>query len=678
MTLLHKTPRLTRFAAVIVLLYLVLFSTARLVFWQLFDNPNDPLSGKDLWQSLYLGLKYDLRLALLIVLPLLLLGWLKWIHPLESRFGRGLWQLYLTLATLAVTLFYLTDFGHFAYLHTRVDSTVLRFLENLAISLNMVWESYPVVSGGLLLAVALALMVWGLRRLTALYSQVDYQPTRGWRKVVLISGIGFLVLFGLYGKVSWYPLRWSDAFFSTHAFASAVAANPVHYFIDTYQNGGMPFDEEATRKHYAGIADYLGVDSPDEQTLQFARRVTPAHSPSQPYNVVVVILESFAAYKSGLSGNPLKPTPHFDEVARNGLYFRNFYTPTTGTARSIFAAVTGIPDVQLHETSSRNPTVVNQHVIIDDFSDYEKYYFLGGSASWGNIRGMLSNNIRGLHIYEEGSYESPRVDVWGISDLDLFKEAHKVLQHEKKPFFAVIQTSGNHRPYTIPERNEGFELRDASKEELDKYGFESVEEYNSYRFMDHSIGYFMQKVKEAGYFDNTVFAFFGDHGIAGNAGIHTHKADTQLHLGENRVPFVIYSPALIPQGKVMDTVASETDVMTSLASLTGHAHTNTTLGRDLFNPNYDKDRNAFIIAHGSRTTIGVVNQDYYFRMPLDGKGGNLYRLANEDPREDISAEMPEQAKRMRHLTRGLYETARYITNNNPRLNSKQTVAQTVE
>jgi len=667
----NRIPRLTRFLALIVLCYLVAFSAARLGFWLLFDNPNDPLSSSDLLQALYLGLKFDLRLALIIILPVFALGWIRWLSPFDSAWGRRFWLGYFVIATLSAVLFYVTDFGHYAYLHVRADSTVLRFLTNPLISLEMVWESYPVIAWLIALGLLLAGVVLGLRRLMQRYAEARHEPLRGWRKALLVTATVFLVLFGLYGKLSWYPLRWSDAFFSPHAFASTVAFNPVLYFYDTFSNGGMPYDEKAVKRYYPEIAAYLGVKNPDPKKLNFSRMVVPAGHPDKPYNVIVVILESFAAYKSGLSGNPLHPTPNFDKVAANGLYYKNFFTPTTGTARSVFCAVTGIPDVQMDDTSSRNPTIVNQHVIMDEFKGYEKYYFLGGSASWRNIRALLNNNIPKLHIYEEGSYASPRVDVWGISDLDLFREAHKVLQHQKKPFFAVIQTSGNHRPYTIPEDNEGFELRDVSQAELDKYGFESVEEFNSYRFMDHSIGYFMQKVKEAGYFDNTVFAFFGDHGINGNAGIHTYKADTQLGLGRNRVPFVIYSPSLIPEGKVMDTVASETDVMTSLASLTGHAHSNTTLGRDLFNPAFDKDRNAFIIAHAANTSIGLVNKDYFYVMPVTGGKGSLHRLNNDEPRQDMSKQQPAVAKRMRELTRGLYESARYITNNNPRLEDEE-------
>lgn len=667
MTFIYRIPPLVRFAVAIALFYTLLFSVARIVFWLAFDNAGDPFAGTELWQALYIGMKFDLRVALLTVLPLLLLGWIRYIHPIETDLGMKLWRAYLLLATLSLSLFYLLDFGHYAYLHTRVDNSVLRFFADPLISLDMVWQSYPVVWGALLLTLAMLTINWGLNRLIDHFLHVHYIAFFGWRKVLMVTATFFVVLFGLYGKISYYPLRWSDAFFSTHSFASSVATNPAVYFYYTYHNGGLPFDTEATRDYYPLLADYLGIDKPDADKLNFARKVTPTGHPNKPYNIVVVILESFAAYKSGLSGNPLHPTPNFDEVARNGLYYKNFYTPVTGTARSVFCALTGLPDVQLgNTTSSRNPRVVDQHMLMNDFDGYEKYYFLGGSASWGNIRGLLGNNISGLHLYEEGSYASPRVDVWGLSDLDLFKEAHKVLQHEKKPFFAVIQTSGNHRPYTIPENNEGFELKHASQEKLEKYGFESEEEFNSYRFMDHSIGYFMQQVKDAGYFDNTVFAFFGDHGIAGNAGIHTYKADTQLGLGKNRVPFVIYSPALIPEGKVINTVASETDVMTSLASLTGHQHINTTLGRDLFNPAFDRDRNAFIISPSANTTIGVVNKDYYYYMPITAKQGALHRLDSKEPRQDVSSEQPQQAEKMRELTRALYEAARYITNNNPK------------
>ena len=101
MTFYYRIPPLVRFSAAIVLFYLILFSAARLVFWQYFDNASDPFGGAELWQALYLGMKYDLRVALLLVLPMLVLGWYHRIHPIDSDLGMKLWRGYLLIVTLA-------------------------------------------------------------------------------------------------------------------------------------------------------------------------------------------------------------------------------------------------------------------------------------------------------------------------------------------------------------------------------------------------------------------------------------------------------------------------------------------------------------------------------------------------------------------------------------------------
>ena len=137
---------------------------------------------------------------------------------------------------------------------------------------------------------------------------------------------------------------------------------------------------------------------------------------------------------------------------------------------------------------------------------------IGGSASWANIRGFLSHNIEGLHLLEEGSWKAPNTDVWGLSDLDLFREAAAALTKSPKPFVAVIQTAGFHRPYTIPEDNAGFQIKQPSEAILKNYGFTGADEYNSLRFSDHSLCEFFKIARQQPWFDNTVFAIFGDHG----------------------------------------------------------------------------------------------------------------------------------------------------------------------
>lgn len=622
-------------------------------------------------QALYLGLKFDLRLVLLITLPVFLLGWIKYIDPFAKRYARIFWNSYFALLAAIILIFYITDFGYFAYLHIRLDATILRFLNTPLISLTMVWQTYSVVWWALLFITTMVLYSWAMNYLILRFAQSPVHPLNKRKKVLAVTLTFFLVLFGLYGKFSWYPLRWSDAFFTTHSFASATVHNPVLYFFDTIRHGGEPYNEDKVRQSYDEVAAYLGVSAPDKQMLNYTRHVpaqkAPTNNPqgTQP-NIIMVYLESFASYKTGLSGNPLDPTPNFDAIANSGTYFKNFFTPHTGTARSVFAGTTGLPDVQLNDTSSRNPTIVNQHMIISEYESYDHLYFLGGSANWGNIRGLLQNNIPDLQVFEEGSYESPRVDGWGISDLDLFKEANQVLRQQDKPFFAIIQTSGNHRPYTIPEDNHDFIAKKHDKKELKKYGFISLKEFNSFHFLDHSIGYFMEHARKEAYFDNTIFVFFGDHGLSGDAGNHAPPSETQLGLGSLRVPLVIYSPKHFPQAKVLDTVAGEVDIQATLAGLTGITYTNTTLGRDLLNPVFDEQRYAFTIEHSRMPIIGLVGDEFYFRSGADGKNKALHQLTSKSPRENVASKFPQKAKEMERLTFGLFETSKYIANNNPR------------
>ena len=663
---LSKIPKLVRFLFIVFIVNLCAFTLWRMAFWKYFANPNDPIPSDELLRAFYLGFKYDVRLSLLMVLPVYLIGWYKPINLFENILSRRLWLGYFGLVMALALLFYSVNFAYFAYLHLPLDATALRFLENMDTSMLMVWQTYPIIRIALGIVLLIALYLWGLNRLVLRIGQLAKPQVSRRRHVTTVTAVTFLMLFGMYGKVSWYPLRWSDAFATTHPFASSVTINPILYSLNTLKNRDVDIDLEATKAAYSDIVDFLHIDEPNPESLNYKRVAGPNALKLKQPNVVMVILESFASYKSGLGGNPLNPTPVVDALAKDGIYFKNFFTPHTGTARSVFAAMTGLPDIEMVRTSTRNPLAVNQNVIMNAFKGYEKYYFLGGSASWGNIRGLLQRNIPGLNLYEEGSYNSSDVDVWGISDLDLFKEANGVLKtHTDAPFFAVIQTSGNHRPYTIPDDNEGFKLNVRDEDEIVQFGFHSSEKYNSYRFMDHSVGYFMRIARQEKYFENTIFVFFGDHGIYADTGKHTPKSEAQLGLHSYRVPLIFYAPKLLPQGKVYSKVASEVDVLPSLAGLGTDQYINTTIKRDLFDEQFDDKRYAFIAVHGNNTVrISLVGNEFYFSMQPDGSGQALQKIQSEDARSNVAEQHADVTQAMQRITRAIYESTRYMRYNN--------------
>jgi phosphoglycerol transferase MdoB-like AlkP superfamily enzyme len=468
-----------------------------------------------------------------------------------------------------------------------------------------------------------------------------------------IAAFAALYVLGIWGKWSWYPLRWSEAYFSANEAVAALGLNPVLFLVDTAENRTPLFDEAKVREHYAHTAALLGVETPDPTKLDFARYVIPPRKPAVEYNLVVIHLESFAAFKSGAFGNRLNGTPYFDAIAKDGLLFTNFFVPEVPTARSVFEMLTGVPDVNPTTTASRNPLIVNQHTLVNALVGYEKYYFLGGSTTWGNIRSLFGHNIPGLHVFEEGDYDAPQVDGWGVSDVVLFDKAGRVLRDEKKPFFAFIQTSGNHRPFSIPDDHPGFELAQIDAATLAESGFDSLAAYNGLRYLDFSLGSFFAKVKESPYFKNTVFVMYGDHGNPS-----TQQTPWQeLLLTGYHVPCVIYAPGLIKGGTRVDFVASSTDVLPTALSLIGVPYLNTGLGRDLLNLGPGAEHFSMIGFNG------VLDDEFYFR--LDPGGPRLFRYRSESGAEDVHERYPEKLAVLQRLQEALYETSKYLLYHNP-------------
>jgi phosphoglycerol transferase MdoB-like AlkP superfamily enzyme len=642
-------------------LFFILF---RIVFFYTFNDPVADVSASDLTRAFWMGVRFDLRLAILISLPLLVLTMIPVLNMGRSHRTRTVGKWIYGILIIGAVLFYTADFGHYAYLQQRVDITALILLENPTISAQMVWESYPVV--WFLSILALLCFTWiklhdGLVAATVAKTP-KYRNTS--HKVVGVIVGGTIYLFSLWGTFAQYALFWSDAFFSRDPFVSALALNPVLYFYDTSNFSEADFDIEKVREYYPTISNWLGVAEPDQDNMNFTREIIPDKKIEPPPNIVIIFMESVGLNRMRLMGNPFDTTPTLDQLAKNGLFFPNFYVPWVSTSRSVFTMVTGIPDVARTKTSSRNPLIRDQYSIISEFVDHDKYYLIGGSASWANIRSLITYNLKDMELLELGDFNRPRVDVWGISDLDLLREAHDLFskRDSEKPFFAIVQTAANHRPYSIPEDNAGFIIKNQDEQVLQKAGFNSLDQYNAMRFLDHSIGRFMEMANTADYFKNTIFVLFGDHGNADPQAEHMPADDYALRLRSYNVPFIIYAPGLGMDHRRIETVCGLPDLMPTIAGLSGIDYTNKTLGRDVLK---NENGMAFVVNKKiSPSSYGVLDGDYYLRIFRNGSGMEFHDLNSPDPAEDILSGNEEMVKNYERMTLGILETAKYMLYHN--------------
>lgn len=650
----------------------LVFTAFRAIFLFVFRSALLPANYHELWETFYIGAKFDARLACALAIPLgIFLGLcLLWrsLRPCRKWVA-----VFYGVLESAVLLVYFADFAHYAYIAMRINYSIFKYSENALISLQMAWETYP-----LLWAVA-GLLVWGLawgvwvnRLQKKAFENSDVYYWKG----RLAWFIGGLLATGalMFGQISQYPLRWSNAYHSTNNFICNLTLNPALNIFDTARFvKADSYDKEKTAAYYDTVSKYLGVQNPDRENLNFERVVSAKKDGVKDYNVVVIFMESLAWNKLSITNPDIDPTPFVKELADRSILFTHFFTPTSATARAVFATVTSIPDVTSFKTSSRNPLIVDQHLVVNALTDYEKYYFIGGSASWGNIRGILEHNLTDVHMYEEGAFENEhRNDVWGISDLDLFREANRVLTEEqntiKKPFFAFIQTSGYHRPYTIPDDNAGFERKDIGADLAHKRSFVSVDEYNSLRFSDHALREFFKLAEKEPWYENTVFFIFGDHGLAAAQSENMPRGYVDFNLINHQVPLII-AGGPIKKARVINDVASQVDILPTAMGLLGRSYTNRAIGRDVL-ANNKPEPGALIYGWAvSPSVIGFVQGDYYYHSQ-GGKEG-LYKYKADNYNEDMSQKEPKLFEHMKNLAQGLYETSRYQFYHNQKENNKQ-------
>ena len=644
-----RLPKTLLWVFNLLIIFLMMFTAYRLITLMAFRPEGEDWSG--LVPSFFLGLRFDLRWISIILLPIITASLIPQFSPFYSLRNRKIWTWYLAIVTFLVIFFFAADFGCFSYNRTRLNASALNFVEDPKISAAMLWQSYPIVWMLLGLFVAVVLLRLMFRRLhgkVMIFTEgkgITYQ--RKW-----FFGAILFFSFLAYGNLGVEPLKWNAAFHFNDSFKSYLALNPLQNFFTTLRFRKPQYNETEARQYYPLMKEWMGLSS---NTFSYKRSVKPRPGSltSRP-NVVLVICESFSMYKSSMSGNTLNTTPFFKSMCDSGIFFNRCFTPHFSTARGLFATLTGIPDVQLSKFSTRNPQALDQHTIINNFEGYQKFYFLGGSPSFNNFEGLVKN-IDGIQMNVEGNFDYKPVNVWGISDKDLFLEANKVFSKQKEPFFAIVQTADNHRPFTIPPEDAAFQKKLVTKDELEKWGFESVEEYNAFRYADFCFQNFIETAKKQPYFANTVFVFVGDHGVSGNAQSVYPKVWTDERLTDEHVPLLFYAPRLMAPQK-RDEVVSQIDVLPTIAGLTGQSYTNTTLGRDVLH-NDGGGHYAFIILH-DEGKIGMVTDDFYFSKNLNYQHEELHFL------NDHSSYTPQQMdsikRKMSTVTSGFYETARWM------------------
>ncbi|MET7000825.1 LTA synthase family protein [Chitinophaga defluvii] len=663
----RNVPRYIRYVlaqTVCLFLLMVLF---RLIFYFFFIKTTitDPAIITKAW---YLGLKFDLRLTLILIVPIGALAVIFRDRFFTRPVFRKISFTYFFIVYLLLTLVYILDLGHYDYLGLRLDPSIMRFLATGERMTNaqMVWQSYPVIRGTLAILVFMYL-VYRLQRL--LFNRFAQQPgrqLRNWPFTAYVVSMVLLIAAGIYGNVAYFPLRWSQAMFAKDNGVSSLALNPVLYFVSNLSVQSDTYDIAKTKQYYPYIAKYLGVDSTNAEQLNFVRTVPGVDKPR--LNVILVMLESTGAAVTSMYNNPMQATPNMQRLAKNGVLFEDFFVPSISTARTVYSVTTGLPDIARTKTASRHPKMVDQRVIMDQFKGYQKYYMLGGNTNWANIRAVFTNNVDSIQIFEEGYYKSPKADVWGVSDYDLITEASAIFKKandNKQPFVAFLQLADNHPPYTTTAGAGDFKKlteKDIDMKLFKQSGFVSIDQFNALRYEDYNVGHLISMAEKDGYLDNTIFMMFGDHNCILNPYSFTPLPEYDMATGGVRVTCFMYSPKHLAPQRISEP-GSLLDIYPTVAKMVGMPFKNYTMGTDLFDSTRTEKYAFITYMRNQQGYYAIYGKRYLYEINNNGKSTALYDLQG-DPLKDVQLQQPDTARYMDNLTRGFYESTRYLMFNN--------------
>ena len=583
MRVLSLFPRRLQYFFGLVVIFFLIQSSFRLLFWGFVSELPVAFDGESL-KAIWIGLRFDLRVSLLIAMTTLPCLVVPKYNATNYPSIRLFLQFSVAFALLGVLLIYVVDAGHYYYLHKRLDASIVRFSSDIVISIKMLWQSYPIIKITTGVAVFLGLVVWFHRRYLIPLLCAQRVTVKWRRKIVYVIILCMLFLLILLGRWSLVPLRWNHAFFSGDAEVAAIALNPLVWIYDTASFDTNWQNVDSLDSHVDTLSNLFEGDFFADSKFGLDRWITPIAPVVSRYdpipNIVIVFMESLGATHIGAYGNPLDPTPNLDAVIKESRWYPNFNVSSRSTSKSVFTSIVGIPDVSAIKTATRNPYITHQRSVINSFDRYRKYYMMGGSGGWANISALVTNSIDGVELWEEKSWKSDVVDVWGISDLSLFTEASNILADSSQPFLAYIQTAGNHSPFTIPEDNSDFKVQELDDQVLAEGGFISNKQYNAVRLLDRNIGKMSALFKSKGLYDNTIFIYFSDHQGTAKKVDYLPKYIYQFGLEELPVPLIIHSPRFIVP-EIDKTYGSLPDLLPTIAGLFPNYYLNTTLGRDL-------------------------------------------------------------------------------------------------
>lgn len=411
----------------------------------------------------------------------------------------------------------------------------------------------------------------------------------------------------------------SFANISQNSYASELAGNGIYHLGAAFRNNELNYKKfyatKDTKLVLTQLRDLLKEKNNTFQTpdlLDITREIKN-RGLEKKLNVIVIVEESLSAEYLGAFGNTQGLTPNLDKLAGQSLNFTHIYATGTRTVRGLEAITLSIPSMPGTSIIKRpgNENFFSWGSIMKE-RGYDNKFIYGGFGYFDNMNHFFAGN--GFEVIDRNVMNKDEItfaNIWGICDEDLFRrvitEAGKSYEH-KKPFFSVVMTTSNHRPFTYPD----------GKIDIPSH----TGRPGGVKYADHALGRFIDEAQKQPWFRDTIFVIVADH-CAGSAG------KTELPVKKYEIPLLIYAPSHIQHQRI-DTMASQIDIAPTVLGLLNFSYTTKFFGKDILKMDAGDER-AFITTYQK---LGFIKDN---KLVILGpkKKVNIFRFDRSDGRVEV-------------------------------------------
>ena len=425
--------------------------------------------------------------------------------------------------------------------------------------------------------------------------------------------------------------------FSLNSVVNEVAKNGVFSFFRAYRSNELDYEKFyqtlPEKEAYSILKKNLIQENQayNSNQIDAILRTTQGSDEIRP-NIVMVVIESFSGEFISAFGNQDHITPNFDELTNNSIFFTNLYATGTRTVRGMEALTLSVPPTPGNSIVRRpkNDNLFSIATILKR-RNYHPYFIYGGDGYFDNMNSFfggqgfdivdrnrgnpLSDKIK-THRYNIPDNEVSFENAWGVCDEDLYKQTLKYADkssEEKQPFFQVVMTTSNHRPYTFP----------AGKIDLDQGTRNAAVKYT-----DFALGKFLKEAQTKPWFSNTVFVVVADH-CASSAG------KWEININKHHIPAIIYNLKNEPEN--INRLTSQIDLLPTLLGYLNWGYDTQFYGKDI-NQTKPGDERAFIanyrtlgfLKNGVFTQVNDRKGAIQFEVSDDGKSMNETQKPNKN------------------------------------------------